>query len=84
MALHVLLIDDDARLSAMLTEYFAQHDVQVEHARDGRAGLARLEQGAFDLVLLDLTMPGMDGLEVCRRIREKNRIPIVMLTARGD
>jgi len=84
MTLQVLLIDDDARLSSMLTEYFAQHDVQVAHARDGRAGLARLEQGGFDLVLLDLTMPGMDGLEVCRRVREKSRIPIVMLTARGD
>jgi two-component system OmpR family response regulator len=89
MTLHVLLIDDDARLSSMLTEYFAQHDVQVVPARDGRAGLAMLErsgldQGGFDLVLLDLTMPGMDGLEVCRRIREKSRIPIVMLTARGD
>jgi two-component system OmpR family response regulator len=84
MTLHVLLIDDDARLSSMLTEYFAQHDVQVAHARDGRAGLAKLEQGGFDLVLLDLTMPGMDGLEVCRRIRDKSRIPIVMLTARGD
>jgi two-component system OmpR family response regulator len=84
MALHVLLIDDDARLSSMLSEYFAQHDVQVVHAQDGRAGLAKLEQGGFDLVLLDLTMPGMDGLEVCRRIRDKSRIPIVMLTARGD
>src|SRR5689334_14117144 len=84
MALHVLLIDDDARLSSMLTEYFAQHDVQVAHARDGRAGLSKLEQGGFDLVLLDLTMPGLDGLEVCRRIRKKSRIPIVMLTARGD
>jgi two-component system OmpR family response regulator len=58
--------------------------VQVVHAQDGRAGLAKLEQGGFDLVLLDLTMPGMDGLEVCRRIRDKSRIPIVMLTARGD
>jgi two-component system, OmpR family, response regulator len=84
MALHVLLIDDDARLSSMLSEYFAQHDVQVVHAHDGRLGLAKLEQGGFDLVLLDLTMPGMDGLEVCRRIRDKSRIPIVMLTARGD
>lgn len=84
MTLHVLLIDDDARLSSMLTEYFAQHDVQVVHARDGRSGLAKLEQGGLDLVLLDLTMPGMDGLEVCRRIRDKSRIPIVMLTARGD
>jgi len=84
MSLQVLLIDDDARLSAMLAEYFAQHDVQVVHARDGRAGLSKLEQGGFDLVLLDLTMPGMDGLEVCRRIRDKSAIAIVMLTARGD
>jgi DNA-binding response OmpR family regulator len=84
MTLRALLIDDDRRLSELLTEYMAGHDVAIVHARDGESGLTRLEQGGIDVVLLDLTMPGMDGLEVCRRIRQKNRIPIVMLTARGD
>jgi two-component system OmpR family response regulator len=87
MVLRALLIDDDERLFEHLSGYFAPHGVELAHARDGRAGLARLlgaEQGAFDVVLLDLTMPGLDGLEVCRRVRERSQIPIVMLTARGD
>jgi two-component system, OmpR family, response regulator len=84
MSLRALLIDDDLRLAELLAEYFAPHGVEIVHARDGRAGLTRVEQGGFDVVLLDLTMPGMDGLEVCRRIRERSRIPVVMLTARGD
>lgn len=84
MTLRALLIDDDARLVELLGSYFAPHDVEVTHARDGRAGLARVEQGGYDVVLLDLTLPGMDGLEVCKRIRAKSRVPIVMLTARGD
>jgi DNA-binding response OmpR family regulator len=87
MALRALLIDDDERLFEHLQSYFAPHGVELAHARDGRAGLSRLlgaDQGAFDVVLLDLTMPGLDGLEVCRRLRERTAIPIVMLTARGD
>ncbi|HEX2678576.1 MAG TPA: response regulator transcription factor [Polyangiales bacterium] len=84
MNLRALLIDDDLRLAELLGEYFAPHGVELVHARDGKAGLAKVEQGGFDVALLDLTMPGMDGLEVCRRIREHSRLPIVMLTARGD
>src|SRR5204862_80973 len=56
----------------------------LEHAADGRKGLAALERGVFDAVLLDVMMPGLDGLEVCRRIRERSRLPVIMLTARGD
>jgi DNA-binding response OmpR family regulator len=81
--LRALLIDDDRRLAELLVTYFAPHGVEITHAVDGRAGLAQLEQG-YDVILLDLTMPGMDGLEVCRKIREHSTVPIVMLTARGD
>jgi two-component system OmpR family response regulator len=81
--LRALLIDDDRRLAELLVTYFAPHGVEITHAPDGRAGLAQLEQG-YDVILLDLTMPGMDGLEVCRKIREHSAVPIVMLTARGD
>jgi DNA-binding response OmpR family regulator len=84
MSLRALLIEDDERLAQLLVTYFAPHGVEIVHVRDGRAGLARVEQGGIDVVLLDLTLPGMDGLEVCKRIREHSRIPIVMLTARGD
>ena len=84
MAVRVLVIDDDARLFELLAGYFSEHDVALTHARDGRAGLARLEVGGFDAVLLDVMMPGLDGLGVLRRIRQRDRIPVIMLTARGD
>jgi two-component system, OmpR family, response regulator len=84
MTLRALLIDDDHRMAELLTSYFEPHGVELVHAADGSSGLARVEQEGFDVVLLDLTMPGMDGLEVCRRIRKKHSVPIVMLTARGD
>jgi two-component system OmpR family response regulator len=84
MTLRALLIDDDHRLAELLREFFAPHGVEIVHAADGSMGLARVEQAGFDVVLLDLTMPGLDGLEVCRRIRQRHTLPIVMLTARGD
>jgi DNA-binding response OmpR family regulator len=84
MASRVLLIDDDPRLPELLSEYLGQNGVTLSHAPDGARGLVQLEAGGFDAVLLDVMMPGMDGLEVCRRIRAKSSVPIVMLTARGD
>src|SRR5687768_15681683 len=86
MALRVLLIDDDLRLAELLTGYLAQHDVALVHAADGAAGLRTLGGDAFDAVLLDVMMPGVDGLEVLRRIRAGagGRVPVLMLTARGD
>src|SRR4051812_5105127 len=84
MASRVLLIDDDARLPELLASYLGQNGVSLTAAPDGLRGLQALEQGAFDAVLLDVMMPGMDGLEVCRRIRAKSNVPVIMLTARGD
>ncbi len=84
MALRALLIDDDTRLGELLVSYLADHDVTLESARDGARGLDALSRGTYDLVLLDVMMPTMDGLEVLRRIRAKDRIPVIMLTARGD
>jgi len=81
----LLLIDDDARLGELLQGYLEPHGFALTHAHDGGRGLAVLEQDAFDAVLLDVMMPGMDGLDVLRRIRAKKlRLPVVMLTARGD
>jgi two-component system OmpR family response regulator len=84
MASRVLLIDDDVRMPELLSDYFSQNGMSLAHAADGPRGLQQLEQGAYDAVLLDVMMPGMDGLEVCRRIRAKSSVPVLMLTARGD
>jgi DNA-binding response OmpR family regulator len=84
MASRVLLIDDDVRLPDLLRSYLEQNGVALSHAPDGTRGLVMLEQGAYDAVLLDVMMPGMDGLEVCRKIRSKSNVPVIMLTARGD
>jgi DNA-binding response OmpR family regulator len=84
MAIRVLLIDDDVRLHELLASYLEQNGLSVTVAADGRKGLAALEGGTFDALLLDLMMPGLDGIEVCKRVRQKSNIPIVMLTAKGD
>jgi len=84
MAARILVIDDDLRLHELLSSYLSQNGYEVERALDGPAGLAKLETGMFDVVLLDVMMPGIDGLEVCRRIRRKFDVSVIMLTARGD
>jgi two-component system OmpR family response regulator len=84
MSLRVLLIDDDARLAELLRGYLEPQGVALVHAGGGQAGLAALAAGGFDAVLLDVMMPGMDGLEVLRKLRERHSTPVIMLTARGD
>lgn len=84
MAVRVLLIDDDARLFELLDRYLSAHAFSVTHAPDGPHGLAKLSEDVFDVVLLDMMMPGMDGLEVLRRIRAERTLPVLMLTAKGD
>ena len=84
----LLMIEDDARLAAMVGEYLTQSGYAVTHMGDGEAGLEALRREPFDLVVLDLMLPGIDGLEVCRRIRAlpdgAARVPVLMLTAKGD
>jgi DNA-binding response OmpR family regulator len=85
MATHrALIIDDDPRLHDLLGRYLATADIQVSSAHDGPSGLAAIAREAFDVILVDIMMPGMDGLEVLRRIRAKGSTPVIMLTARGD
>jgi DNA-binding response OmpR family regulator len=82
-----LLIDDDARLGDLVKEYLGKHEIAVTVADDGERGLATLGTGRFDVVLLDVMLPGADGFEVCRRIRATpalTTLPVIMLTARGD
>jgi DNA-binding response OmpR family regulator len=82
--IRALLVDDDVELAKLLSTYLSSHDVTVVHAPSGEQGLAKLAAESFDVVLLDVMMPGMDGFEVCRRIRAQGSLPVVMLTARGD
>jgi len=80
----LLVIDDDPKLGGLLREYLGARGYQVELAADGPRGLERHAQGDVDLIILDVMMPGMDGLEVLRQLRATARTPVVMLTARGD
>jgi two-component system phosphate regulon response regulator OmpR len=80
----ILLIEDDARLAAMVSEYLGEAGFRVSVAAEGRSGLERLAREPFDALVLDLMLPDMDGLEVCRQLRAKSDTPVLMLTARGD
>jgi len=84
----ILLVDDDPRLAGMVSEYLGEAGFRVTIAADGRAGLERLAHEPYDALVLDLMLPDMDGLEVCRQVRASatgaSEIPILMLTARGD
>jgi two-component system OmpR family response regulator len=80
----VLMIDDDEGLAAPLKDYFARYDLELEHAIEPLAGIERLKHGHYAFLVLDIMLPGIDGFEVCRRVREFSDIPIIMLTARGE
>ncbi|MGE5128245.1 MAG: response regulator [Sphingomonadaceae bacterium] len=84
MTAHVLLIEDDPRLAEMVSEYLGQSGFRVTAAGSGEEGLARFAREPFDALVLDLVLPGIDGLEVCRRLRASSDVPVLMLTARGD
>lgn len=84
MAIRVLLVDDDGRLFELLRDYLDQNGIHLAHAADGKQGLVALDASTYDAVLLDVMMPGMDGLEVCKRIRARSNLPVIMLTAKGD
>lgn len=81
---HVLIIDDDERLTELLTEYLGPFGFKVKTALHPDAGLRALKADPPDIVILDVMLPGMDGLAVCRKVRETSGVPIIMLTARGD
>jgi DNA-binding response OmpR family regulator len=80
----VLVVDDDPRLAELLAEYLGGRGFDVATAADGERGLAAARQGSFDLVVLDVMMPGLDGFDVMRELRKTSVVPIVMLTARGE
>ncbi len=79
----ILLIDDDLELCELLREYLGEEGFEVESVHDGDVGLARALEGAHDLVVLDVMMPGQSGFDVLRKLRASSEVPVVMLTARG-
>ena len=80
----ILIVEDDGDIAAIERDYLELNNYQVEIAADGLVGLERGLRGDFDLILLDLMLPGMDGFDVCRRLREETDIPILMVTARRE
>jgi two-component system, OmpR family, response regulator MtrA len=81
---HLLLVEDDSSIREVAQLGLEQAGYRVTASGDGREGLVQFRQGAFDLVVLDVMLPSLDGFEVCREIRKESRTPIVMLTARSD
>ncbi len=81
--MRILIIDDDTELTALLTEFLAREGYEIEFAHDGVRGLELAERGGFDLVVLDLMLPGTDGFAVLRQLRAKSSVPVLVLTARG-
>jgi len=84
MAGSILIVDDDKELGAMLGDYLAAEGFQVGYAADGQAGVDAVASGDYSLVVMDITMPIMDGFEALRRIRQFSEVPVLMLTARGE
>ena len=80
----LLMIDDDEKLVGLTREYLESHGFEVAAAYDGLVGVDAVRSLEPALVILDLMLPGIDGLEVCRRVRQSSRVPILMLTAKGD
>jgi len=78
----ILLVDDDAALCGLMSEYFANKGYRFEIATDGLLGLERALQATYDLVILDVTIPTLGGLEVLRQLRQRSDVPVIMLTAR--
>lgn len=84
MAKRILLVDDEPLILKGLNYTLIQEGYETDIAMDGEEALAKFNEGGFDLILLDVMLPKMDGITVCQRIRERSDIPIIMLTAKGD
>ncbi len=80
----ILMIEDDLELAEILSEYLEQFDIQTTTAEEPYIGISYLDTEKFDLVILDLTLPGLDGLEVCKEIRKRHTTPIIISSARHD
>lgn len=81
---HVLIVDDDTEIRDLLSRFLSKHDFRVTTAKDGREMRQAMTDWSFDLLVLDLMMPGEDGLSLCRQVRSESDMPIIMLTAMGE
>jgi two-component system OmpR family response regulator len=81
---HILIVDDDAEIRSLLSRYLEKNGLRVTTVGDGRGMWHALDKGTFDLIVLDLMLPGDDGLTLCRTLRAHSDIPVIMLTARGE
>jgi two-component system, OmpR family, response regulator len=81
---HILIVDDDSEIRSLLSQYLVKNGLRVTAIADGRAMAQALDAGRIDLIVLDLMLPGDDGLTLCRNLRAKSDIPVLMLTARGE
>jgi len=81
---HILIVDDDREICDLVARYLSKHGLRVRSARDGREMYRVLDDWSIDLIILDLMLPGEDGLALCRTLRTTSKIPVIMLTAMGD
>lgn len=81
---HILIVDDDPQIGELLSEYLEKHNYRVAVARNGDEMMRQFKRGAIDLVVLDIMLPGDDGITLCRQLRETSEVPIIMLSAAGE
>ena len=81
---HLLVVDDDREIRSLLRDYLQQNGYRVSLAVDGKHMHVALEQNRIDLVILDLMLPGEDGLSLCRKLRSQSNLPVLMLTAKSE
>ena len=82
--MHILLVDDDTELASLLSEFLTREGFTVSCEHEGFRGLDRARKPDVDLIVLDVMLPGIDGFEILRRLRAESKVPVIMLTARGD
>jgi len=81
---HILLVDDDIELCSLMSQFLKREGFTVDFENEGHRGLEHAKQPGVDLVVLDVMLPGLDGFEILRRLRQDSRVPVMMLTARGE
>ncbi len=84
MNIKILMIEDDTELAQLLSNFLLKYNILVENYEDPYLGISALDIGKYDLLILDLSLPGMDGLDICKEVRERSTIPIIISSARSD